>query len=67
MNIDLTNDEIVTVMNALECILFENSYSNETKEKAFALREKILCLIQYDMFKKVVLGDGLLKGMKLNA
>ena len=54
-------------MTSLESVQFDDCFSDETREKAAALRVKILDLIQYDLFKKVVLDDGLLKGMKLNA
>lgn len=67
MKINLTDDELATVVTSLESTQFDDCFSDETREKAAALRVKILDLIQYDLFKKVVLDDGLLKGMKLNA
>lgn len=46
MKINLTDDELATVVTALKSVQFENCLSDETREKAFALREKTIDLIK---------------------
>lgn len=55
MKINLTDDELATVVTSLESMQFDDCFSDEIREKAFALREKIIDLITYELLKGMIL------------